>query len=214
MRLSAQFTQQGVFDLFPGYVSHMKNPALGMTALFAKIKLAMSRNLTFIELQTELSQLADALRTFSHNRAYDSFVTQTRSRFKRVTHVQFKRIFIARHAGDPALRPSGVCVGALAFRHHSHRTVHCHFQRKTQAGNTAADHHEIVFLHDREAAILPAGTKCSNTQIELSRRDVFLHPKRILSIRRVFPKNTATASNEFVLTVLIGRKVSASTSST
>src|SRR5207244_10590394 len=90
MRLSAQFTQQGVFDLFPGYVSHMQNPALGMTALFAKIKLAMSRNLTFIELQTELSQLADALRTFSHNRAYDSFVTQTRSRFKRVTHVDRK----------------------------------------------------------------------------------------------------------------------------
>src|SRR5438093_13020742 len=83
MRLSAQFTQQGVFDLFPGYVLHVQNPALGMTALFAKIKLAMSRNLAFIELQTELSQLADTLRTLSHNRAYDSFITQTRSRFKR-----------------------------------------------------------------------------------------------------------------------------------
>src|SRR6266496_1496944 len=184
MRLSAQFTQQGVFDLFPGYVLHMQNPALGMTALFAKIKLAMSGNLTFIELQTELSQLADALRTFSHNRAYDSFVTQTRSRLKRVTHMQFKRIFIARHAGDPALRPSGVCVRAFAFRHHSHRAVHCHFQCKTQAGDTAADHDEI------------------------------LHPKRILSIKRVFPKNTATASNEFGLTVVMGCKVSASTSST
>ena len=132
----------------------MQNPALGMTALFAKIKLAMSRNLTFIELQTELSQLADALRTFGHNRAHDCFVTQTRARFKRVTHVQFKRIFIARHAGDPALRPSGVCVGAFAFRHHSYRAVLCRFQCKTQAGDTAADHHEIVFLHDREAGNL------------------------------------------------------------
>src|SRR5438045_9662791 len=107
MRLSAQFTQQGVFDLFPGYVSHMQNPALGMTALFAKIKLAMARNLTFIELQTELSQLADALRTFGHNRANDCFVTQTGSRFKRVTHIQFKWVLIAGHAGNPYLRPGG-----------------------------------------------------------------------------------------------------------
>src|ERR1700730_10490187 len=105
----------------------MQNPALGMTALFAKIRLAMSRNLPFIELQTELSQLADALRTFGHNRAYDWFVTQTRSRFERVTDVQFKRIFIARHAGDPALRPSGVCVGAFAFRHYCYRAVLCRF---------------------------------------------------------------------------------------
>ena len=90
MRLSAQLAQQSVFDLFPGYVLHMQDPSLGMTALFAKIKLAMSRNVTFIELQTELSQLADALWTFGHNRTYDCFVTQTGSRFKRVSHVQFK----------------------------------------------------------------------------------------------------------------------------
>src|SRR5213079_3359698 len=168
MRLSAQFTQQGVFDLFPGYVLHMQNSALGMTALFAKIKLAMARNLTFIELQTELSQLADALRTFGHNRAYDCFVTQTGSRFKRVTHVQFKRIFIARHAGNPALRRSGVCIGAFAFRYNSYRAVLCRFQCKTQAGDTAADHHEIVLLHAAKEAILPAGAKCSNTRTRLS----------------------------------------------
>src|SRR5882762_7824639 len=154
MRLSAQVAQQSVFNLFPGYVLHMQDPALGMTALLAKIKLAMSRNLTFIELQTELSQLVNALRTLGHNRAYDCFVTQTGSRFKRVAHVQFKRIFIARHAGYPALRPSGVCIGAFAFRYNSYRAVLCRFQCKTQAGDTAADHHEIVFLHSREAGNL------------------------------------------------------------
>src|SRR5436305_9439669 len=100
MRLSAQFTQQGVFDLFPGYVSHMQNPALGMTALFAKIKLAVSRNLPFIELQTQLSHLSDALQPFSHSRAYDYFVTQTRSPFQRVTHVQLNASVIAPHTGD------------------------------------------------------------------------------------------------------------------
>src|SRR4029450_9149721 len=116
MRLQAQLAQQSVFDLFPGYVLHMQDPALGVTALFAKIKLAMSRNVTFIELQTEPSQLADALRTFGHNRAYDCFVTQTGSRFKRVTHVQFKRVLVAGHASDSSLRPTGVCVRARTFR--------------------------------------------------------------------------------------------------
>src|SRR5436189_411613 len=38
--------------------------------------------------------------------------------------------------------------------------------------------------------------------------DVFVHAKRKLSIKRVFPKNTATASNEFGLTLSIGFKVS------
>src|SRR6266849_8027266 len=105
----------------------MQDPTLGMTALLAKIKLAMSRNLTFIELQTEFYKFADALRTFGHNRAYDRLVTQADPGFKRVAHVQLKRIFIARHAGDPALRPSCVCVGAFAFRNNSYRPVLCRF---------------------------------------------------------------------------------------
>src|SRR4030095_1045473 len=186
MRLHAQLAQQSVFDLFPGYVLHMPDPALGVTAIFSKIKLAMSRNITFIELQTELSQLADALRTLGHNRAHDCFVTQTGSRFKRVTHVQFKRVLVAGHASDSSLRPSGVCVRALPFRYNSYRPVLRRFQCKTQAGDTAADHHEVVFLH----------------------------PKRILSSKRVCPKNTASASNEFGPTVSMRCKVSASTSST
>src|SRR5213076_1474514 len=60
-------------------------------------------------------------------------------------------------------------------------------------------------------AILPAWSKCSNTQIGLLHHDVFLHPNLILSIKRVCPKNTATASNEFGLTVATGCKLSAST---
>src|SRR4029450_10228633 len=186
MRLHAQLAQQSVFDLFPGYVLHMQDAAFGMTALFAKIKLAMSRNVTFIELHTEPCELADTFRPFGHNRAYDCFVTQTGSRFKRVTHVQFKRVLVAGHASDSSLRPSGVCVRALPFRYNSYRPVLRRFQCKTQASDTAADHHEVVFLH----------------------------PKRILSIKRVFPKNTASASNEFGPTVSMGCKVSASTSPT
>src|SRR4029079_13678113 len=100
-------------------------------------------------------------------------VTQASASFERIAHVQLERIFIARHAGDPTLRPGVICVGAFALRYNSHRSVLCCFQCKTQAGDTAANHHEIVFLH----------------------------PNRILSTKRVLPKDTASASNEFGLTV-------------
>src|ERR1041384_2811937 len=164
----------------------MQNAALGMTAFFTEIKLTMSGNLTLIELQTEFHQFADALRTFGHNRAHDALVTQPGASFERIAYMQLKRVFVARHAGDPTLCPGCICVGALAFRYNSYRSVICRFQCKTQASDTAANHHEIVFLH----------------------------PNRILSIKRVFPKNTASASNEFGLTVSTCCKVSASTSST
>src|SRR5581483_4438861 len=164
----------------------MQDAALRVTAFLAEIKLAMSGNLAFIELQTDLLQFANALRTFGHNGAHDRLVTQAGAGFKRISHMQLERIFIARHAGDPALRPRCVRVGAFAFRYHSHRPVLCRFQCKTQAGDTAADHHEIVFLH----------------------------PNRILSINRVFPKNTASASKEFDLTISMVCKVSAWTTST
>src|SRR5262249_54933261 len=130
-----------------------------MAALFAEIKLAMSRNLTLIELQTEFYKFADALWTLGYNCAHDRVVTQAGAGFERVAHVQLKRIFIAGHAGDSTLRPGSVCVGALALCDSSNRPVLCDFQCKTQAGDTAADYHEIVILH----------------------------PNRILSIKRVFP---------------------------
>ena len=100
--------------------------------------------------------------------------------------MQLERILVARDAGDPALRPGRVRVGAFSLRDHGDRAMLRRFQGKAQPGNPAADHDEIVFLHGN----------------------------RILSIKRVLPKNTASASNEFGLTDSIGCKVSASTRST
>src|SRR5437763_4000193 len=184
MCLAADLAQQSLLDLLPGCVSYMQHPALRVTALLAQIKLTMSQDQTFIELPPELCQHVDALRTFGHKCAHDRFVTETGAGLKRIAYVQLERVFIAGHARDSSLRPSGVCVGALAFRYHSHRTMLCRFQRKTDASNAAADHKEIVFLH----------------------------ASRILSIKRVLPKNTASASSEFGLTISTGCKVSASTS--
>src|SRR6266702_7002223 len=125
-----------------------------MTAFFTEIKLTMSGNLTLIELQTEFYELADAFRTFGDNCAHNHLVTQASASFECVAHVQLERIFIACYAGDPTLRPGGICVGAFAFRYNSYRSMLCRFQCKTQAGDTAANHHEIVFFHSREAGNL------------------------------------------------------------
>src|SRR5262249_8730549 len=126
------------------------------------------------------------LRTFGNNCTHDWLVTQAGTGLKRIAHVQLERVFIACYAGDPTLRPGGICVGAFALRYNSYRSVLCRFQCKTQAGDTAANHHEIVLLH----------------------------PNRMLSIKRVLPKDTASAINEFRLTVSTGCKVSESATST
>src|SRR5260370_39159916 len=100
--------------------------------------------------------------------------------------MKLERIFIARHTGDPALGPGRVGVRSLSFGDDRYRPLLRPFERKAKPGNPAADNDKIIFLHD----------------------------KRMLSINRVFPKLTASASSEFGLTNLIGSKVSASTSST
>src|SRR5947208_13464816 len=149
-------------------------------------KLPLTADLALVKLETPPWQRPTALRALGHNCADYRLVTQTGTSLKRVAHVQLKRIFIARHAGDSALRPRGVCVRAFAFCDDSYRSVPGRFQGKTQTGNATADHDEIVLLH----------------------------PRRILSIKRVLPKNTASASNEFAATVSTRCKVSTSTTST
>ncbi len=134
-------------------------------------------------MQAKIDKLADSRRPFGHDRAHNVLVAKSRPRFERVAHMQIERIFVARDAGNAALRPRRIRIGAFAFRNHSHRAVLRRFQGKTQPRNAAADHDEIVFLHS----------------------------KRMLSINRVLPKNTASASSEFGRTDSIGCKVSAST---
>src|SRR6266480_8051307 len=118
-----------------------------MTTLFAQIKLSMPAYLALIELQTMLRQLADAVGTFGYNLANHPFSTQSGAGLKHIAHVQLKRIFIARHAGDSALRPRCVCVRAFAFCDDSYRSMPGGFQRKTEPGDTAADNDKIVIFH-------------------------------------------------------------------
>ena len=180
---SAQRGQELVFDLAPGHVLHMQHSPLRVSALAAKVELAMTGKVTFIEMHADVHQLANCFRPFRHDGAHDFFVAKPGAGFERIAYVQLKRIFIARHTGDPSLRPCRVAVGPFAFRDHCHRTVLRRFQGKAQTCDPAPDHHEIEFLH-------------------FSRR---------LSISRVLPMKTASAMTAFGRKVSRGCKLSAST---
>ena len=121
-RLACQLLQQSVLDLLPA--------TLRMTGFAAKIELAMSVDLALVELQPEIDQLADSRWPFRHNRPHHRFIAKSRARLERVAHMQLKRIFIARHAGDTALRPCRVRVDAFPLRHHRHRSMFRRFERK------------------------------------------------------------------------------------
>src|SRR5438105_12459958 len=101
-----------------------------MSAFTAKIEFAMSGNFALVELKAELDQVLNSSRRFSHYRADDILVTQSRAGFERVAHVKLERIFIARHAGDSSLRPSCVRVRPLPLRDHRDRPVLRRFQGK------------------------------------------------------------------------------------
>ncbi len=186
MRLPSQVAQQNLLDLLAGHVLHMQDAPLGMAAFPPKVELAVTGNFALVELQSKIDKFLNSCRSFGHNRANNSFVAKPGARLERVAHMQLEGIFVARHAGDPALRPRRVRVRTFALRDHPHRAVPGRFQCKTEPGDAAADHDEIVFLH----------------------------PTRILSIKRVWPKKTASARSEFGLTTSIGSKFLASTRST
>src|SRR5581483_6711220 len=81
----AEFPQQHALDFFAGDVLHMQNAALRMSAFTPKIELAMTFDFAFIEVQTELHQLANPLRPFGHDLPNDRFIAQSCARFEFVS---------------------------------------------------------------------------------------------------------------------------------
>src|SRR5438105_10118902 len=140
-----------------------------MTRFAPKIEFAMTRHFALVKLQSKIDQFSDSLRTFGDDRAHDFLVAKAGADLERIAYVQFKRILLARHAGDPTLCPGRVGIRAFALGNNRHRAMLRRLQGKAQSRDAASDDDEIVFLHGR----------------------------RMLSIKRVLPKKTASASNEF-----------------
>src|SRR4051794_11177741 len=183
--MSGQLPQKDLLDLLPRDILDVKNPPLRVPAFAAKIELAMAGDVALIEVQSKLDQLADAVRPFCDDRPNDRFIAKSRSRCQCVTHMQLERIFATCYARNASLGPGRIAVAPLAFCDDRHRSMPGGFPGKTEPGNAAADDDEIVVFHGR----------------------------RILSISRVFPKKTATASTASEVIWSTGCKVSASTTS-
>ena len=104
-----------------------------MSAFAAEIELAMAGNFALIEMQTEFHQLAEYAPDLPSRSCERPLRHKARAGFEGVADMQLEGIFVARHAGDAALRPGRVGVGALSFRNHSDRAV----LRRLQAQNSA-----------------------------------------------------------------------------
>src|ERR1051326_6359075 len=102
-----------------------------------------------------------------------------------------------------------------------HNRPHHRFVTKTRTGFKRISYVQLerIFIarRTRDSALRPGRFQCKaetgNATADY-RKIVFPHPNRILSIKRVLPKKTATASSEFGLTTLTGSKVSTSTTAT
>src|SRR6266404_503522 len=182
MGSALEFCEKRALNFPAGYILHVQHSALGVSAFSSKIRLTMAGNLPLVEAHPDFLQLADRFRSFGHDCAHDLLVTKSRARLECIANVQFEGIFTARHASNAALRPCRIRVAPLSFCDDSDRTVLGSFECKTQAGDSAADHDKIEFLH----AI------------------------RRLSINRVPPMKTARARTAFGRNVCSGSRVSAS----
>src|SRR4051812_5430652 len=139
-----------------------------MTAFAAQVGFAVPCDLAIVKVESELDQFPDAGRPFHDDRAHGCLVAESGAGLECIGDMEREGIFVAGHAGDPALRPGRVRICALAFGDNGDRSLFRRLKGKSQPGDAAADHDEIVLLHEN----------------------------RRLSIRRVCPKNAATAMSE------------------
>src|SRR5438270_11044989 len=177
-----EFCEKGALNFPAGNVLHVQHSALGVSAFSSKIRLTMPGNLPLVEVHSDFLQLADRFRSFGHDCAHDLLVTKSDAGLECIANVQFKGIFTARHASNAAFSRCCIRGAPLSLGDDSDRTVLGGSARETHAGDSAADHNKIEFLH----AI------------------------RRLSINRVSPIKTARARTAFGRNVCSGSKVSAS----
>ena len=162
-------SKQCRLDFVTGEIVHVEDTPFRVATFATEIQFAMPFDIALVEVQPKLHQFSHSLGTFPDHRLDRSWSSQSPApAVERVANVKLEGIFTARYAGHAALGPRGVGIHAFALGHNRNTPVPGRFDRKGQTGNAAAD----------------------NDEIEL------FHPRRTLSIRRVLPKKTATASSD------------------
>ena len=160
LRLCADARQQRGLDLKASHVVHMEDAPLRVAAFAPEIQLAMTGNIAARRNAARVRSARGRVPDLPSPPSRPPAVAKTRAGLERVLNMQLKGILAAGHAGDAALRPGGVRVDAFAFRDDRDPAVLRRLQRKSQPRDAAPDDDEIEFLH----------------------------PSRMLSIRRVARK--------------------------
>ena len=188
-RMVGNALDQRALDLETGGVLKMQHPPLGVSALLAQIEFPLAVcAVPLIKLHAEFHQAGNAFGSLGDDSADGLFIAQSRPGHQSVPDMKIEGIFLADHASHSALSPGRVGIHRAALCHQGHGTLLSRFERIGKSGDSAADNDKIEFSHERVDTA-------------------------ILSINRVAPRKTATASRIGRTRFFAGSRVSASTSS-
>ena len=95
----------------------------------------------------QLNQFRNTRRTVLDDGADNVFLAQARARCERVTHVQLKRILLAGHCGNAALRVIRVRLRTVLLGDDGHAPARRDLQREGQPRETAAENEKIKLFH-------------------------------------------------------------------
>ena len=107
--------QQRPFNLAAGDILGMKDAAVRVATLTAKVELEVAAILPLGELHAELDQFLDAGRALLHNATHNCLVAKLATGVERIAHVALERVLLARDGGDSALSVVGVGLSAVLF---------------------------------------------------------------------------------------------------
>ncbi len=112
-----------------------------MATLFPEVEFPRAMrfgNFAFGKLHAQLNQLGDPGGPLFDDRADDVFLAQPGARFKRIAHVQLKRILLAGDRRNASLGIIGVRFGAVLFGDDRNAPVSGNFQSERKSSDATA----------------------------------------------------------------------------
>ena len=147
-RVGGDFFQQCALDFASGGVLKMQDAALRVAALAAEVELLPAVAVfAVIEVDAEFHEFGNAGGSLGDDGANDIRVAKPGSGLEGVADVEFERILVAHHAGNPALGPSGVGVRRSALGDKRDTALVGGLQSERESGDAAAEDDEIEVAH-------------------------------------------------------------------
>ena len=131
---------EGAFNLPTGEVVRVQNAAFGVPSFFSQIEFGTA---TAVKIGSKIDQLTNPCRTFAAGDAHKVFVAESATRFHRVLNMQFERIVLRHHRGDPALGIFGGRFLQRVLGDDADRPELANLERKRQPSHTRTNNNEI-----------------------------------------------------------------------